>query len=169
MGVSGTVISFDEALQAASEGNTSREAASALMRAKPGAEFDLLMNQAGRLRDRLKGRIITYSRKVFLPLTNLCRDYCGYCTFRKDPDEPGARTMSPEEVLEVVEAGDRLGCKEALFSLGDRPEAAFREMRDQLRGHGHKATPSDLAATSRRALEDNAPFPDSNAGLTHQM
>ena len=62
--------------------------------------------------------VITYSRKVFIPLTNLCRDYCGYCIFRRDPNDPGAHTMTPEEVLDVVRKGAKLGCTEALFSLG---------------------------------------------------
>ena len=66
---------------------------------------------------------ITYSRKVFIPLTNLCRDYCGYCTYRRDPGEAGAHTMTPDEVLSVAQQGEKLGCTEALFSLGDRPEA----------------------------------------------
>ena len=67
--------------------------------------------------------VVTYSRKVFIPLTNLCRDVCSYCTFARETDDPRAHTMSPDEVLAVAEAGRRLGCKEALFTLGDRPEA----------------------------------------------
>src|ERR1043165_7773393 len=68
------------------------------------------------------GAIVSYSRKVFLPLTNLCRDYCGYCTFRRDPGEPGAHTMPPEEVLAIAKQGEKVRCTEALFSLGDKPE-----------------------------------------------
>ena len=82
--------------------------------------------------------MVTYSRKVFLPLTNLCRDYCGYCTFRRDPGEPGAHTMTPEEVLAVAQQGEKLGCTEALFSLGDKPEMLFPEMRDELRRLGYQ-------------------------------
>ncbi|MFN7930881.1 MAG: hypothetical protein U0Y68_23740 [Blastocatellia bacterium] len=73
------------------------------------------------MRQRSKGRIVSFSRKIFIPLTNLCRDYCGYCTFRRDPDQPGAKTMLPDEVIALAEAGARIGCKEALFSLGDKP------------------------------------------------
>src|SRR4030095_2519828 len=113
-------IQFDDALAAARAVEVGQDIARALIRAREGNELDLLMAAAAELRDRIKGRRITYSKKVFIPLTNLCRDYCGYCTFRRDPGQTGARTMTPDEVLAVAEAGARLGCKEALFSLGDR-------------------------------------------------
>jgi len=89
------------------------------------SELLALLQGADTLRAQHHGDVITYSRKVFLPLTNLCRDYCGYCTFRKDPGDPGAKTMTPDEVLEVASTGASLGCREALFSLGDKPEALF--------------------------------------------
>jgi FO synthase len=160
-----TVISFEEAVRAAGEEALGREAAGLLIRARPGDELTLLMSEAALLRDRLKGNVITYSRKVFIPLTNLCRDYCGYCTFRKDPGQPGARTMTPEDALAVAEAGARLGCKEALFSLGDRPEAIFGEMRHELHRFGHKTTLSYLGEVTRRVLRDTALLPHSNPGL----
>src|SRR5689334_4499294 len=75
-----------------------------------------IVNAAGELRDRGRGRTVTYSRKVFIPLTNLCRDKCGYCTFAKAPRHPDAKTMTPDDVLAVAEAGRAQGCKEALFS-----------------------------------------------------
>src|SRR5262249_50335700 len=77
------------------------------------SELPTILGAAAALRDQGKGRTVTYSRKVFLPLTNLCRDDCGYCTFKRDPGQPGARTMELDEVLGVCEAGARLGCKEA--------------------------------------------------------
>jgi FO synthase len=135
------------------------------MRARDGEEFDSLMEAACGLRDQFKGRAITYSKKVFIPLTNLCRDYCGYCTFRKDPIQPGARTMTPDEVLQVAQAGARLGCKEALFSLGDRPEALFPEMRKTLARLGHRTTLSYLAEMCRRLFEETSLLPHANAGL----
>src|SRR5438105_12211844 len=98
-----------------------REVARQMLRSDDEA-LPVLLASAQRVRDRFKPRIVTYSRKVFIPLTNLCRDYCGYCTFRCDPGDPGAHTMTPDEVMEVVRAGERLGCTEALFSLGDKPE-----------------------------------------------
>src|ERR1700693_5299151 len=80
-----------------------------------GTELSALMLAASAVRDQGKGNTVTYSRNVFIPLTNLCRQKCGYCTFARGPKDPKARTMSPDEVLAVAEAGRRRGCKEALF------------------------------------------------------
>jgi 7,8-didemethyl-8-hydroxy-5-deazariboflavin synthase CofG subunit len=121
---------------------------------------------AGRAaRDRFKPGIITYSRKVFLPLTNLCRDYCAYCTFRRDPTQPGAHTMTPDEVLEVARAGENLGCTEALFSLGDKPELLFPEMREALRRLGYKSTLHYLEAMCELILRETTLLPHPNPGL----
>src|SRR5262245_62107120 len=98
----------------------------------------IILEAAQAARDRFKPGVVTYSRKVFIPLTTLCRDYCGYCTFRRDPGQSGAHTMTPDEVMNVVRAGERLGCTEALFSLGDKPEAVFPEMRETLGKLGYK-------------------------------
>ncbi len=160
-----SLMTFDEALAVAREGDITREIASRLIRAREGDEFDSLLHAAAELRDRLKGRRITYSKKVFIPLTNLCRDYCGYCTFRKDPGDPGALTMTPDQVLSVAQAGARLGCKEALFSLGDRPEAVFPEMRETLARLGHRTTLSYLAETCERVLNETGLLPHANPGL----
>jgi len=124
-----------------------------------------LLSAAQLARARFKPGIITYSRKVFLPLTNLCRDYCGYCTFRRDPGEPGAHTMAPDEVMEVVRAGERMGCTEALFSLGDRPELLFLEMRDTLRRFGYKSTLHYLEAMCEKVLRESSLLPHPNPGL----
>ena len=158
-------ITFDEALAAAREGVISQETASTLIRASEGAELASLMKAASELRDRVKGRNVSFSKKIFIPLTNLCRDYCGYCTFRKDPDQEGAHTMMPDEVLALAEAGARLGCKEALFSLGDRPEAVFSEMRDALARLGHRTTLSYLVDMCRRVLNETGLLPHANPGL----
>jgi len=160
-----TSMTLDEALVAAREGVITREIASTLIRARAGDEFDSLLHAAAELRDRLKGSRITYSKKVFIPLTNLCRDYCGYCTFRKDPGDPGALTMTPDQVLSVAEAGARLGCKEALFSLGDRPEAIFPEMRETLARLGHRTTLSYLAEMCERVVNETGLLPHANPGL----
>lgn len=156
---------FDEALSAAFVGEVTRAVAVTLIRAREGDELESLLIAAADLRTRLKGRRITYSKKVFIPLTNLCRDYCGYCTFRKDPGQPGARTMTPDEVLAVAEAGSRSGCKEALFSLGDRPEAIFPEMRETLARLGHRTTLSYLAEMCERVLNETGLLPHANPGL----
>src|ERR1700682_5908109 len=142
----------------------SRGAASQLLRADDDMLPSLLV--AARLaRARFKPAVITYSRKVFLPLTNLCRDYCGYCTFRRDPGEPGAHTMTPEEVLAVTRAGESLGCTEALFSLGDKPELIFPEMRETLRHLGYKSTLHYLEVMCKLVLRETSLLPHPNPGL----
>jgi len=124
-----------------------------------------LLAAAQAARARFKPGVITYSRKVFLPLTNLCRDYCGYCTFRRDPDQPGAHTMTPDEVMVVVRAGERLGCTEALLSLGDKPELLFPEMRETLRHLGYKSTLHYLEAICDKILRESSLLPHPNPGL----
>src|ERR1700732_1569561 len=124
-----------------------------------------LLAAACAVKDKLKGGIITYSRKVFLPLTNLCRDYCGYCTFRRDPGQPGAHTMTPDEVLRIARAGEALGCSEALFSLGDKPELLFPEMRETLRHLGYKSTLHYLEAMCELVLRETSLLPHPNPGL----
>ncbi len=124
-----------------------------------------MLTEARAARDAFKPGVITYSRKVFLPLTNLCRDYCGYCTFRRDPNQPGAHTMTPDEVLSVARAGEKLGCTEALFSLGDKPELLFPEMRETLRGLGYKSTLHYLEAMCELVLRETTLLPHPNPGL----
>ena len=116
-------------------------------------------------KQRYRPGVITYSRKVFIPLTNLCRDYCGYCTFRRDPGEPGARTLTPHEVLELAQAGEKLGCSEALFSLGDKPELIFPQMRGTLRQLGYKSTLDYLEAMCELVLRETSLLPHPNPGL----
>jgi FO synthase len=128
-------------------------------------ELPEVLRAAARLRDRGKGRTVTYSRKVFLPLTNLCRDDCGYCAFKRDPGQAGARTMELEEVLAVCEAGARLGCKEALLSLGDKPEARFPEHREWLRHRGYRTTMDYVAAAARAIVIRTGLLPHANPGL----
>ncbi len=134
-----------------------------LVEAPPAALGELLL-RAAEVRDR-RGRNVTFSAKVFVPLTTLCRDYCGYCTFRRDPGEPGARTLTPDEVVALAQAGGRLGVKEALFSLGDKPEAAFPEHREFLRRHGHRTTLSYLRAVCARVLAESPLLPHANPGV----
>lgn len=124
-----------------------------------------LLSTARAVKESFYPGIITYSRKVFIPLTNLCRDYCGYCTFRRDPGERGAHTMTPEEVLSVARQGEKLGCTEALFSLGDRPEALFPEMRATLRRLGYRSTLHYLEAMCELVLRETQLLPHANPGL----
>jgi 7,8-didemethyl-8-hydroxy-5-deazariboflavin synthase CofG subunit len=149
---------------AADTGGISHESACQLLRCGD-QSLPTLLASAQRLRDRIKPGIVTYSRKVFIPLTNLCRDYCGYCTFRRDPGQPGAHTMTPDEVMEVVRAGERMGCTEALFSLGDKPELLFPEMRERLRHLGYKSTLQYLEAMCELTLRESSLLPHPNPGL----
>jgi 7,8-didemethyl-8-hydroxy-5-deazariboflavin synthase CofG subunit len=142
----------------------SRETALQLIRC---SDEDLreLLAAARAAKERFKSGVITYSRKVFIPLTNLCRDYCGYCTFRSDPGDSGAHTMTPEEILVVARAGEKLGCTEALFSLGDKPELLFPEMRDTLRHLGYRSTLHYLEAMCELVLRETRLLPHPNPGL----
>ena len=124
-----------------------------------------LLSAACAAKEKFKPAVITYSRKVFIPLTNLCRDYCGYCIFRRDPGDRGAHTMTPDEVLEVVRQGEKLGCTEALFSLGDKPELLFPEMRETLKRLGYKSTLHYLEAMCELVLRETTLLPHPNPGL----
>jgi FO synthase len=151
------------ALERAEEGRgVSRDEALSLMEA---ADLSSLLHAAASVRDRFKGDTVSYSRKVFIPLTHLCRDYCGYCTFRADPEAGRQLYMTPEDVLAVAEAGRRAGCKEALFSLGDQPERIFPEAKQFLREMGFATTLEYLAAMTVLVLDKTGLLPHSNPGL----
>jgi FO synthase len=135
-----------------------------LIRAR-GAELPALMLAASAVRQQGKGATVTYSRNVFIPLTNLCRQKCGYCTFARGPRDPKAHTMSPDEVLAVAEAGRRRGCKEALFSLGEKPEEIYDFVRDDLRRFGHETTVSYLREMSALVLSETGLLPHANPGI----
>ena len=130
----------------------------------PARDLPDVIAAASELRDRGKGRDVTYSRKVFLPITNLCRDRCNYCTFRKDPGDPGAWTMMPDEIAAWSRRGAELGCKEALMCLGDKPEVAFKEYRETLKELGVRSTIEYVARACEIAI-DAGLLPHTNAGL----
>ena len=156
---------FETLLDEIAPGETiSREQACRLIRC-PAELLPDLLRAARAERARHKPAVITYSRKVFLPLTNLCADYCGYCAFRRDPREEGAHTMTPDEILALVAQAERLGCTEALFSLGDKPEARFPEMKDILRRLGYKSTLHYLEAMCELVLRHSRLLPHANPGL----
>jgi 7,8-didemethyl-8-hydroxy-5-deazariboflavin synthase CofG subunit len=154
---------LDDELAHAREGRgIDREAALSLAEFAP---LDDLLAAATHVRQSGKGTVISFSKKVFIPLTTLCRDYCSYCTFRKDPGQPGAHFMTPEEVLAVAELGRRAGCKEALFSLGDQPERVFPEARDFLRSQGFARTLDYVAAMCELVLDKTGLLPHANPGV----
>ncbi|HJO71823.1 MAG TPA: 5-amino-6-(D-ribitylamino)uracil--L-tyrosine 4-hydroxyphenyl transferase CofH [Rhodospirillales bacterium] len=124
-----------------------------------------LMTTAAALRDAGHGDVVTYSRKVFIPLTRLCRDVCHYCTFAAPPRRGEAAYMTPDEVLAVARAGSAQGCKEALFTLGDKPELRYRAARDELVALGHGTTISYLAQMMRLVFEETGLLPHPNPGV----
>jgi FO synthase len=154
-----------DAIDAAQQGRRiSRDLALSLADVSHG-QHAALWAAAAHMRDQGRESVVTYSRKVFIPLTNLCRDVCSYCTFAKNPDDPRAHTMSPDEVMAVVRAGQRMGCKEALFCLGDRPEARWPSHLELLRRYGHTSTHGYLVAMCKRVLDETGLLPHPNAGV----
>jgi FO synthase len=135
-----------------------------------GEDLQTLLTYASRTRDaglEAAGRpnIITYSRKVFIPLTRLCRDRCGYCTFATVPHRLDHLYLEPDEVLEIARRGAELGCKEALFTLGDKPEDRWHQARDWLDAHGYDDTLSYVRAMAIRVLEETGLLPHLNPGV----
>jgi FO synthase len=124
-----------------------------------------LLGQAQVLRLRGHGTAVTYSRKVFIPLTHLCRDVCGYCTFAKAPREVMSPYLSPEDVLAVARAGEKAGCHEALFTLGDKPELRHQAARDALAAMGYASTVDYLEAVCALVLKETSLLPHVNAGV----
>lgn len=124
---------------------------------------------AAGLRDQGKGTVITFSPKVFLPLTRLCRDFCGYCTFRQDPSESKTLYLTPDEILDVVKEGEKLGCTEALFTLGERPEQRYSEAKQWLNARGYNSTLEYLTEMCRLVVSETGLIPHVNPGtMTHK-
>jgi 7,8-didemethyl-8-hydroxy-5-deazariboflavin synthase CofH subunit/7,8-didemethyl-8-hydroxy-5-deazariboflavin synthase CofG subunit len=128
------------------------------------APLSELVEEAGRLRDEGHGSRVTYSPKVFIPLTMLCRDRCGYCTFAKPPARLASPFLDPGQVLGIARRGVALGCHEALFTLGEAPEDRYPAAGDWLRAHGHASTVDYLVDTARLVLEETGLLPHANAG-----
>ena len=159
------VLSVSTVIDRALAGESLSVADGYLLIGARGAELSALLAAASALAESVRpAKQVTYSRKVFLPLTNLCRDQCGYCTFVKGPTQKGAHTMTPDEVLGVARRGAELGCKEALLSLGDHPELRHREMADTLRDLGYESTPAYVAAMSELVLRETGLIPHTNCG-----
>jgi len=127
--------------------------------------LDELMHEARRLREQGHGRRISYSRKVFIPLTRLCRNVCGYCTFVRGPKGVDHPYLRPEEVLEIARLGAAAGCREALFTLGDRPEAVHAAARNALDAMGYASTVEYLAAMCALVLKETSLLPHVNPGV----
>jgi FO synthase len=157
------------ALTRATDGELGRSDATTLLHAR-GDDLGTLLSFAARTRDAgleaaNRPGIITYSKKVFIPLTRLCRDRCGYCTFATVPGRLDSLYLSPDEVLEIAREGAKLGCKEALFTLGDRPEARWKQAREWLDAHGYDSTLAYVRAMAIRVLEETGLLPHLNPGV----
>jgi FO synthase len=158
------------ALARARDGKPLDQGEAAVLLHARGDDLDRLLAYAGRARDAgLTGAgrpgVITYSRKVFIPLTRLCRDRCGYCTFATVPGRLDSPYLSPGEVLAIARQGAALGCKEALFTLGDRPEDRWPAARDWLDANGYDDTLSYVRAMAIRVLEETGLLPHLNPGV----
>jgi FO synthase len=170
MSVNVTDAAMRRALARARDGKTLDNGEAAVLLHARGGDLDRLLDYAGRVRDAGLGAagrpgVITYSRKVFIPLTRLCRDRCGYCTFATAPHRLPSPYLSPDEVLEIARQGAALGCKEALFTLGDRPEDRWHQAREWLDAHGYDDTLSYVRAMAIRVLEETGLLPHLNPGV----
>ncbi len=123
-----------------------------------------LCRRARSVRESAWGKQVTYSRNLFIPLTNMCRDQCGYCTFVQHPSSPLARVMTPEQVRESLRTGERYGCKEVLFSLGEKPELRYAAARQALERLGYSSMTDYLVAMCTLVLEETSMLPHVNAG-----
>jgi FO synthase len=158
------------ALARARDGKALDHAEATVLLHARGDDLISLLGHAARVRDAglaAAGRpgVITYSRKVFIPLTRLCRDRCAYCTFATVPGRLDAPFLSPDEVLAIASDGAALGCKEALFTLGDRPEARWKQAREWLDAHGYDDTLSYVRAMAILVLEETGLLPHLNPGV----
>ncbi|QBI22046.1 7,8-didemethyl-8-hydroxy-5-deazariboflavin synthase [Egibacter rhizosphaerae] len=153
------------ALARADAGKTlSADEAAWLLTAR-GEALERLCATAARVRDQAFGEVVTYSRNVFVPLTHLCRDACGYCTFAHPPREGEAAFLTPEQVTEIAARGREAGCKEALFTLGDAPEERYDAARDWLAARGYETTLEYLRAVSIAVIEETGLIPHLNPGV----
>src|ERR1041385_7221933 len=129
------------------------------------APLEELMAAARAVRDAARGRLVTYSPKVFIPLTKLCRDVCHYCTFARPPRRGERAYMTVDEVLAVARAGEAAGCREALFTLGDKPELRYRAAREELAALGFASTIEYLAHCAGVVLTETSLLPHANPGV----
>ncbi|MCP8321887.1 MAG: 7,8-didemethyl-8-hydroxy-5-deazariboflavin synthase CofG, partial [archaeon] len=128
-------------------------------------DLQALMSVASMIRDNCKGKRITYSRKIFIPLTNICRNRCGYCGFRKEPDDNDAEIMKPSKVLSFAKAGSKAHCTEALFTLGEKPEQRYQEVSEELKRLGYNSTLEYLRDMCEIVIKKTGLLPHSNPGV----
>ncbi len=161
----GNADALRRALARADAGKVLNAAEATALLAARGADLERLCGIAARVRDGAFGDTVTYSRKVFIPLTHLCRDTCGYCTFAWPPKGDIPAFMSLDEVVEVARQGQEAGCKEALFTLGDRPEDRYPAAREWLDARGYDSTLAYLRAAAIAVIEQTGLVPHLNPGV----
>ena len=127
-----------------------------------------LMKEAKKITNKFYGNKITYSRKVFVPLTNICRNQCGYCTFVQDPESPLAKVLSPDNVMDIVYKGEKYGCKEVLFSLGEKPELKYPSVLEKLKSFGHYSLVDYLASMCQLVIKETNLLPHTNIGTLNR-
>jgi FO synthase len=160
-----TLLQVRRALARAEAGKALSEPEAEALFAAAGPDLERLQGIAAGLRDMGSGETVTYSRKVFIPLTMLCRDHCHYCTFAKPPAKLEAPFLSPEEAVAIAARGREAGCKEALFTLGDRPEERYAAARDWLSARGYASTLDYVRAVAIRVIEETGLLPHLNPGV----
>ena len=156
-------MAFESALKRAASG--ARLASSDALTLATIGDLQALLSAARARRDAHFGSLVSYSPKVFIPLTRLCRDVCRYCTFAHTPKPHLKPYLALDEVLEIAEQGVRAGCHEALFTLGDQPEARYRAAREALAGMGYESTLDYVIATAKAVLDETGLLPHINAGV----
>jgi len=127
--------------------------------------LEALMAVASIIRNNSKGKRITYSRKIFIPLTNICRNRCGYCGFRKEPNDKDAKILKPSKVLSFAKSGSKANCTEALFTLGEKPEQKYQEVKQELKRLGYSSTLEYLRDMCELVIEKTGLLPHSNPGV----
>ena len=156
---------FIEVLNKCVERPANFEEALLLATANP-HEFVLLLKAALYVKEKYFGKIVTYSRKVFVPLTNLCRNKCAYCGFRKEPGMPGASFLTFEDAMKIVKTGEKLGAKEVLVSTGEKPETKYEEARRFLRKLGYSSTVEYVRDFEEKVLKETEyMMPHTNIGV----
>jgi FO synthase len=150
-----------EMLHQAMESGVTKSEAYQLMAECP---TDILITAAGKISERTRPGIITYSRKVFINLVNLCRDSCSYCTYKKEPGDSLLSMLNPDQVLAIAETGKKFRCTEALFVTGERPEQEYEQARTWLRSLGYSSTVEYISHISELVLEKTGLLPHTKAG-----
>jgi 7,8-didemethyl-8-hydroxy-5-deazariboflavin synthase CofG subunit len=156
---------IDEILNKARDGVPPEKDEAILLIKSHRHDLKKIVSAASDIREKVKDRQITYSKNVFIPLTNMCRNECAYCGFRKNPTDPKARILTAEEVMTIVKLGEEAGCREALFVMGERPEVIHTKARSQLKKYGYSTIIEYLKDMCEMVIDNTQLIPHSNLGI----